>query len=152
MPEAARTCDFSTRGSTPVFRPQRGTISASRSSNALLLQHDATTSELPLTGPRPFRLFELLFGLAILLVVASPVVAADMEETRKLLISGKYDACIEVAGKAIDDRVFGEEWYAFKAEAEMQTGRYQDAFETISAGLTRYAWSIRLRQGGIDPA
>jgi len=39
-----------------------------------------------------------------------------------------------------------------KADAELQTGHYQDAYDTVSGGLTRYAWSIRLRQAGIEPA
>ena len=78
--------------------------------------------------------------------------AADVEQTRKSLIVGEYQECIKVAAEAIHQRVFGEDWYLIKTEAEVQTGRYQDAFETISAGLNRYAWSIRMRQAGIEPA
>ena len=78
--------------------------------------------------------------------------AADVDETRKLLLKGDYAGCIQVAGKAIDERAFGEDWYVLKSEAEVQTGNYKGAYETISAGLTRYAWSVRLRQAGIEPA
>ena len=78
--------------------------------------------------------------------------AADVEEARQLLLTGKYAECIQAADQAIQQRVFGEDSYLFKADAEMQTGQYQAAFDTISGGLTRYAWSIRLRQAGIDPA
>ena len=90
--------------------------------------------------------FLVTFGLA------ASLFAEDVEQTRKLLIRGEYAECIEVTGKAIRQRVFGEDWYLFKAEAEMQTGKYQNAFESISAGITRYAWSVRLRQSGIDVA
>ena len=91
-------------------------------------------------------LFLLAFGHC------SDIIAQDVEATRKLLLKGDYAECIQIAGKAIDGRVFGEDWYLLKAEAEMQTGLYKDAFETISAGLTRYAWSVRLRQAGVEPA
>ena len=76
----------------------------------------------------------------------------NVEEARKLLLKGDYAECIQTTGKAIDGRVFGEDWYLLKAEAEMQTGLYKEAYETISAGLTRYAWSVRLRQAGVEPA
>jgi len=91
-----------------------------------------------------------LIAFLLLLLLTSTLSAVELEETRKLLLKGAYDECVEVCAKAIDDHVFGEDWYLFKAEAEMQTGRYKQAFDSISAGLTRYAWSIRLRQAGID--
>lgn len=152
MPEAVRTCDLARNCFSPLpRRPARETSSASTVAEI--------TSDYGCKVPRRFPRggFSLtarccLFVLASLLSPVSFLVAAEIEPTRQLLISGKYDECIEVTAKAIDDRVFGEEWYSFKAEAEMQTGRYKDAFETISGGLTRYAWSIRLRQGGIEPA
>lgn len=91
--------------------------------------------------------------LVLTLVNSAPsVMAADVEEIRQLLLTGKYAECIQAADQAIQQRVFGEDWYLFKADAEMQTGQYQAAFDTISNGLTRYAWSIRLRHAGIDPA
>ena len=97
----------------------------------------------------PARIFLTLISV---LAVASKAFAADVEESRKLLIKGDYAECIKVAGKAIDERAFGEDFYLLKSEAELITGHYKDAYETISAGLTRYAWSVRLRQAGIEPA
>lgn len=94
----------------------------------------------------------LICGLLWAFCLATSLPAAEVEPTRKLLLDGKYDECIKVAGEAIQQRVFGEEWYLFKSEAEMQTGRYKDAYDTISAGLNRYAWSVRLRQAGVEPA
>ena len=94
----------------------------------------------------------ILLSFVVVLGFASSSFAADIEETRKLLTKGEYAECIKVAGKAIDERAFGEDFYLFKSEAELNTGLYKDAYETISAGLTRYAWSVRLRQAGIEPA
>ena len=107
---------------------------------------DSCKIALPAFSGRVCWYWSVAFGLA------SRLNAADVEATRKLLLKGDYDECIRIATKAIDDRVFGEDWYLFKSEAELQTGRYQEAFDTISGGLTRYAWSIRLRQAGIEPA
>ncbi len=96
----------------------------------------------------------LSFRLFLILTFSLPslCLAQDVEAVRKQLLQGEYAACIQAAGKAIDSRVFGEDWYLLKAEAEMQTGHYKDAFESISAGLTRYSWSVRLRQAGVEPA
>ena len=94
----------------------------------------------------------ILLSLVTVLGFASRSFSADVEETRKLLIKGDYAECIKVAGKAIDERAFGEDFYLFKSEAELNSGLYKEAYETISAGLTRYAWSVRLRQAGIEPA
>lgn len=98
------------------------------------------------------RLTQLSLAVVTLICFAGTAFAVDVEDTRKLLLKGDYEDCIRITAKAIDERVFGEEWYLFKAEAELQTGRYKDAFNTISAGLGRYAWSIRLRQTGIEAA
>lgn len=93
-----------------------------------------------------------LLGCLILTGLSRSATGQDVEEGRKALIKGDYAQCIQLAGKAIDARAFGEDWYLLKAEAEMQTGLYKEAYETISAGLSRYAWSVRLRQAGVEPA
>ncbi len=110
-------------------------------------------SEMVFSTPRriPFITLFCLIGFSAGLSSAD-LFAAEVDQTRKLLLKGDYAECIKVAGEAIQQRVFGEEWYLFKSEAEMQTGQYAAAFDTISGGLTRYAWSIRLRQAGIEPA
>ena len=86
------------------------------------------------------------------LLMAGTTAAADLEQTRKALIAGQYADCINTAAEAIHQRVFGEDWYLIKTEAEVQSGQYQEAYETVSSGLNRYAWSIRMRQAGIEPA
>lgn len=93
-------------------------------------------------------------------VSAQPVTATaqavpgdpDLAGLVKLLRSGDYERCIVQSTEAIDRRVFGEDWYLIKAEAEAALGRYSAALETTLAGLQRYSWSIRLRQRGVDIA
>src|SRR5580698_7282332 len=91
-----------------------------------------------------------LAALTIAFFLTSKLFALDLEQSRKLLLKGDYAECIKETGTAISQRVFGEEWYLLKAEAELRIGQYKDAYETISAGVARYAWSVRLRQLGID--
>jgi len=49
----------------------------------------------------------VFFGICIF---AANLSAADLEATRKLLLKGEYAECIQIAGKSIDERVFGEDW------------------------------------------
>ena len=159
MPVAAGTCD-SRSGSLPTIRTSpRIPALEKRPICRLALDLCRVTTCWDLTGqtrvglqaPKPNRVPMILFAMLVL-SLASSSLAAEVDDARKLLIKGDYAECIQVASKAIDSRAFGEDWYLLKAEAEMQTGRYKDAYETISAGLTRYAWSVRLRQAGIEPA
>ena len=92
-------------------------------------------------------------GLAFAVVVftVSVSLAGEVDDARKALIKGDYDKCIELSGNAIRQRVFGEDAYLIKTEAELLTGRYNDAFETISSGIVRYGWSVRMRQSRWTP-
>lgn len=76
----------------------------------------------------------------------------DLQTLLKLLRSGEYERCVELATEAIDRRTFGEDWYLVKAEAQAALGQYADAKATVDTGLQRYSWSIRLRERGIDIA
>lgn len=89
--------------------------------------------------------FGLLFQTAF-------AIDPDALKLREGLRTGEYDAVIKSAAESIEKRVFGEEWYLIKAEAEVAVGKYAPAMETVQAGLQRYSWSVRLRQAGITPA
>lgn len=99
-----------------------------------------------------WRLCLSLFCFWQVAVAWGQVTDPDLAGLKKLLRSGDYDRCIELASQAIDRRTFGEDWYLVKAEAEKSKGAYADAKTTIDAGLQRYSWSIRLRQQGIEVA
>lgn len=155
MPVAAGTYDpHSIQRRAHLSAAENGSrIPAELKSFEFPSRRETRTSGKPIPGNRISlkRLLVVLFSL----VLSGPTPASfaqDIEATRTLLLKGNYSECIQIAGKAIDGRVFGEDWYLLKAEAEMQTGHYKEAYETISAGLTRYAWSVRLRQAGVDPA
>lgn len=76
----------------------------------------------------------------------------DVVKLRDGLRRGEYDTVIKAAAESIEKRVFGEDWYLIKAEAETATGQYPAAVATLQAGLQRYSWSVRLRQAGLQSA
>ncbi len=91
--------------------------------------------------------------LGLLFAASAPVHAAPpLDELRQKLLAGEYDVVLRGAEEAITQRQFGEDWYLVKAEAELATGQYGPAWETIQAGLQRYNWSVRLRWIGITAA
>ncbi len=96
----------------------------------------------------------ILFFLASTQGLEPTLFAADPDavKLRDGLRRGDYEAVIKSAGESIEKRVFGEEWYLIKAEAETAVGQYHSAVETLQAGLQRYSWSVRLRQAGLMPA
>ena len=78
---------------------------------------------------------------------ASPPVI-DLDDCRELLLSGKYKASLDMSTRAVEKRVYGEDWYLLKARAELILGEYAAAVETVEGGVKRYSWSIQLRELG----
>ena len=97
------------------------------------------------------RILALLTGLLAILP-PSACQATDQDDATKALRTGNQAACIEISDKAIKNRVFGEEFYLLKAQAENQIGDYKAAYETLVEGLARHSWSIRMRVIGIESA
>jgi Flp pilus assembly protein TadD len=68
----------------------------------------------------------------------------SIAECKEYFRTGKYEDCLLATTEAIESRSYGEEWPLLKAKCELATGSYEQAVETIAAGLKRYAWSVRL--------
>lgn len=88
---------------------------------------------------------DVLLLIFLVSFCADLTAAADLDECRKLLIQGEYQQCIEMTAAEIEKGVYGESWHLVKAEAELRTGKYEEAFATTQKALERYGWSIRLR-------
>ncbi len=88
-------------------------------------------------------------GLAVALLLylagASQISAAAIDDCRELVLRGDFAKAIEQATQAIEEGAYGEAWPAVKAEAELATGQYQQAAETLKDGLSKYTWSVKLR-------
>ncbi len=97
------------------------------------------------------RVVSALMPLALLLTTSN-VSAAELEDATKALRAGDHATCIRITDKAVKDRLFGEEYYLLKAEAELATGESKAALDTLVNGLARYSWSVRMRLLGIEAA
>ena len=90
----------------------------------------------------------LLAGWLVLIGVAPPVLGADPKEAQTLFDRGKYSECVEMATKGIESQSWRETWWHFKLRAEVETGRYAAALETLQKALEAFSSSIRLRLVG----
>ncbi|MFO1096362.1 MAG: hypothetical protein U0992_24115, partial [Planctomycetaceae bacterium] len=83
--------------------------------------------------------------IAALWLIATQLPAADIDEARRLAMTGEYDAALQTAAEAVAANSYGEDWWLLKAEMEQTLGRYADAKDTLVAALEKYQWSIRVR-------
>ena len=81
-----------------------------------------------------------------------PASGADLTECRQMLIRGEYHDCILATHEAIVAKRYGESWPVIKAQAQVATGQYEAALQTVEAGIQRYSWSVRLRWIGREAA
>jgi tetratricopeptide (TPR) repeat protein len=81
---------------------------------------------------------------ALLLLAASPALAADPAEVQRGLLAGNYTAVIKQARGELRDAPANTEWSMLLVQALLATGRYADADAAIKT-LNRDPRSIRLR-------
>jgi tetratricopeptide (TPR) repeat protein len=61
---------------------------------------------------------------------------------------GQYAECIQACEQAIRENDFSENFRLLKLRAEMETGRYAQALQTLEAALGRFPSSVQLRWAG----
>ena len=79
-----------------------------------------------------------------------PVAAADLDQCRKLFITGDYSQCVRLSEQAIADRERDEEWPMLLMKSLLATGRYPEAQSVLTNALTRYRSGIRVLLLGCD--
>jgi tetratricopeptide (TPR) repeat protein len=84
------------------------------------------------------------------LLFAGLAAAADLDQCRKLFLSGDYTNSIRAAEGAIRDQVRDEEWPLLLMQSLLAVGRYPEAESALTDALARYRYSIRLRVLGFD--
>jgi tetratricopeptide (TPR) repeat protein len=88
----------------------------------------------------------LAWLIPLLLLLAGPTTAADLEEAEALYRTGKYDECARMAAEEITGvEGWSERWRTLKISAEMQRGRYAEAMDTLERALRRFPASVSLR-------
>jgi tetratricopeptide (TPR) repeat protein len=92
-----------------------------------------------------------VFLLALLAAwLALPARADDLDDARKLLLTGKYPEAIRAAEKGAKDEEGSEDWRILLVQAHMAVGQYAQAHAALTNALSRYqhSSSIRLRLVG----
>lgn len=93
-----------------------------------------------------------MFLAALLLAFAGSTRAQDIEGAQQLLLTGKYDDCLQACEKAASDKARDEEWPLLHARALLTVGRYPEAETVVSNALVQNPTSIRLRVLGYETA
>ncbi|MFV0442485.1 MAG: peptidase MA family metallohydrolase [Planctomycetaceae bacterium] len=91
------------------------------------------------------RLPSFLFTAIGLLWLTSPATAQDVDDCARMLLRGEYTDCLTKCQAAIDAGAYGEGWRLLKADAEMATGQYEAARQTLETAVETYTWSAKLR-------
>jgi len=96
------------------------------------------------------------FGrLALVFAVASSTFAApDLDEARKLFLTGQYREAIQAAEAGAKAEELSEEWHLLLVQSRAAVGQYAAAFNTLTNVMTRWPMSasIRLRLVGRELA
>jgi tetratricopeptide (TPR) repeat protein len=86
----------------------------------------------------------LLWGL-VLIVTGFKTPAAELSEAQREFLSGNYSNCVAMSEQGIRERQDREEWQLLLCKAQLATGQYPQALNTISNALIQNRWNIRLR-------
>jgi len=93
------------------------------------------------------------WAVAILLLAGGFHALADnLDDARKLFLTGKYEPCLAACAKYAKVEDQDEEWRLLEANTLLAVGQYPEAEQVISNALTRSSSSIRLRLRGVATA
>jgi tetratricopeptide (TPR) repeat protein len=96
---------------------------------------------------RPFGFLKLVFLISFVV----PLFAAeDIDATRQLLITGKYEAVIANAQKALAGRARDDDWQTILMRAQLAVGKYPEALTVATNALKRYSSNIRMKLAAYD--
>jgi hypothetical protein len=94
--------------------------------------------------------FRLLSILVAFLFSSSLIAAEDIEKARQLLITGKYEAVIQSAEKALADRDRDDDWRTVLMRAQLALGKYPQALTVATNAIKRYSSNIRMKLAAYD--
>jgi tetratricopeptide (TPR) repeat protein len=106
------------------------------------------------TGPIILLLATLFVSLAYSISHGqepkSTATITDVESARAALRVGQYDECIEYAKAQVEKKVWNDKWPILLVEANLTTGKYEQALVVYEESLSRFGDSLRLRLLGVD--
>ena len=89
---------------------------------------------------------------ALTAIFDSRALADNLDDARKLFLSGKYDSCLTACAKNLKDDEREEDWRLLEGETLLTVGNYPQAENVVSNALNRTSRSIRLRVLGFRTA
>ena len=95
-------------------------------------------------------IWTLLGGISAWIALAGPAGAAEWDEAANLLRVGRYEACADRAGSAIEGGARDERWFALRIRAELARGRYESALACLDEASRVHPSSVGLFLLGRD--
>ena len=96
-----------------------------------------------------FLFSRLALGLALLLQLAVPLQASEIDDVKTFYRTGDYAACIQLAAAQVERGVWNELWPRMLIESYLATGEYAAAMKAYEKAMERFSDSIRLRLLGV---
>lgn len=93
------------------------------------------------------------FGYSILTFIIffpSCLLAADLNEARKLFYQGDYSACIEMCSQEVKSGIWNDGWSRLLIESHFALGQYQQAKDVFEAVQLKFNSSLSLRMLGAE--
>ena len=90
------------------------------------------------------------FAPFVIAALTATAFAVDLEEARKLLLTGKYAEVAKAAEEAGAQNLPTDDWPLLQMQALMATGKYAEARAAFQQALQRYPLSLRVRLLGYD--
>lgn len=94
---------------------------------------------------RPAALLVVLLALTANPFVVAAAELTPLEKLRQTFVAGDYEKVVAESAKAIREGEFGDDWRILNVEALTTLGRYAEAMNSVSNGIVRYSFSVRLR-------
>src|SRR4030095_307319 len=82
----------------------------------------------------------------------TPGRAQDLESSQQMVIHGEYEKVIETAKAALKSKPDDAAWSLLLGQALMETGRYSEARDTFSAGVSQTPLDLSLRLAAYEAA
>lgn len=115
-------------------------------------RHDFTTYALVAVAHSLLAIATFVTPFANPLVVyASPngaTARSDIQDAKKFLRTGDYEACISLCEEQVARGVWNEEWPCLLIEAYLLTGKYQESLAVYQATIDKFSTSLPLRMLG----
>jgi len=119
----------------------------------LAIYQDKLSRRISVGTVRPRFFFGPILCVAVAALTAGTfakcAAAQDLAQARSLFHEGEFAKVIELADEAIDGSSYpNEDWVVLKVQAELATGNYAAAKETVDVGMEKLPYGVRLRWVG----